>query len=893
MRSHPKPHMIGFVTALPLRRNLFGGISLVVSATLLALTFLGGAPAAVAGFGCALVILVSVRLDHTKTGAAWYFLAAGVSLLGLTSVLSSGGERFGIRDALLTAGLVTIASGIGLLIAARSRDRDWESVIDTAAVTIAAALVVWVTLLAPELSKVSLTGGVKLAALLFCLTMLALFALSVRLVLGLRAWTRAAVLLCVAVGFLIAFAIISAVVRLHDLTGGAWMIRSALIAACALIAGCAIDPSMRKLGGAASERKHELTPSRLVLLAAAALTAPWLLSVQAVRGAQQLDIAATVVCSTAVVGLVIARLAGLVLRQQRATNRELVLRRAMRGLASAEDHDHVCNSTVEAAVALAGEQGRVRASLILGSGRSAVEFATSGEAIADDKHEASVTLTLQEDRIGELVLESERPLADETVSALKSLASQAVLALESLQRTKDLLEERRELESELLRRSHLDGLTALPNRSYFLERTDAALTRIRRTEEPVSVMLVNLDDFKTVNDTLGHVAGDELLRSVSDRLLASIRTDDTCARLGSDEWAILIEESPPESPTVVAERIMAALERPFVLLGQHEVFAHASIGSATASPATEAEAEDAAELLRNAEVAMFHAKRHGRTGFEVFEPAMRAAVAERLALKAELERAVVASEFVIHYQPIVMLESGEICGVEALIRWNHAERGLIPPFHFIPLAEETGLIVPLGRFVLHEALRQGRAWQELIGQPDFVMSINLSGRQLDHSSLVTDVGNAIAQTGIDPQTVILEITETALMEDVEAAIAHLNELKTLGIQIAIDDFGTGYSSLQYLRQFPADIIKVAKPFVDGVVEPGSDEYRIADAIVRLGETFGLRALAEGIELPDQREMLRDLRCELGQGFLFSRPLEPGAIEELLKAPDPQAFASLS
>jgi diguanylate cyclase (GGDEF)-like protein len=590
---------------------------------------------------------------------------------------------------------------------------------------------------------------------------------------------------------------------------------------------------------------------------------------------------------------VIARLAGLVLRQQRATKRELVLRRAMRGLASAEDHNRVCDATVEAAVALAGEDGRVRASLILGSGRSAVEFATSGEAIAGQKYEASVVLTLQEDRIGELVLESERLLTDENVSAIKSLASQAVLALESLQRTKDLLEERRELESELLRRSHLDTLTALPNRSHFLERTNAALARIPRTREPVSVMLVNLDDFKTVNDTLGHIAGDELLRSVSDRLLTSIRTDDTCARLGSDEWAVLIEESPPESPTVVAERIMTALERPFVLLGQHEVFAHASIGSATVSPANEGEAEDAAELLRNAEVAMFHAKRHGRTGFEVFEPAMRAAVAERLALKAELEHAVVASEFVIHYQPIVMLESGDICGVEALVRWNHAERGLIPPFHFIPLAEETGLIVPLGRFILHEALRQGRAWQELIDQPEFVMSINLSARQLDHSTLVKDVGEAIEQTGIDPQTVILEITETALMEDVEAAIAHLYELKTLGIQIAIDDFGTGYSSLQYLRQFPADIIKVAKPFVDGVVEAGSDEYRIADAIVRLGETFGLRALAEGIELPEQREMLRNLRCELGQGFLFSRPLEPGAIEELLKAPDPKAFASLS
>ncbi|MGD0167325.1 MAG: EAL domain-containing protein [Gaiellaceae bacterium] len=880
------------MTAVPRRWYLLCGVSLGASASLLALPWLGSAPAAAAGIACTLAIVFVVHLDHAQTQLAWHLLAAGALLTALSAAIASPAQGIGATDVLMPAGFLALASGILMLIIARSSDRDSGSLIDTAAATTAAALIVWAALLAPKFSKSSIAGEVKVAALLYGVAALALFATAVRFVLGLRAWTRSAALLSLSVGCFVVFAALSIATRLHELTGNAGLTRSALIVGYALLAACALDSSMGRLGNVASERKHELTPSRLVLLAAAALTAPWLLSVQAARGARQLDIAATVVCSTAVIGLVIVRLAGLVLRQQRATHRELVLRRAMRGLASAEEHERVCEAIVEAAIAVAGENGRVRASLILGSGRNAIEFATSGETVSGAKHETSIPMTLQDDRIGELVLETRRPPTDGVLSALKSLASQAVLALESLQRTKDLIEERRELETELLRRSHLDGLTALPNRSHFLERTDVALSRIGRTREPVSVMIVNLDDFKTVNDTLGHIAGDELLRSVSDRLIASIRTNDTCARLGSDEWAILIEESPPESPTAVAERIMTSLERPFVLLGQHEVFAHASIGSATVTPGDMTGADDAAELLRNAEVAMFHAKRHGRTGFEVFEPAMRAAVAERLALKAELERAVVASEFVIHYQPIVMLDGGEICGVEALVRWNHPERGLIPPFHFIPLAEETGLIVPLGRFVLHEALRQGREWQELIDQPEFVMSINLSGRQLDHVALVDDVGRALEETGIDPQTVILEITETALMEDVEAAIERLNELKTLGVQMAIDDFGTGYSSLQYLRQFPADIIKVAKPFVDGVVEMGSDEYRVADAIVRLGETFGLRALAEGIELPEQREMLRNLRCELGQGFLFSRPLEPKAIEMLLLAPDAEALAPL-
>jgi diguanylate cyclase (GGDEF)-like protein len=875
--------MIGWMTVRPPRRYLFCGFLLAASAPMLAALWRGPALTATAGFACALVVLAAVRSRRPRSRAAWYLLSAGVATLAVSSIFSPDPATLGLADGLRFAGYLVLALGVGLLIEARSSGRDWSGLIDACAATAAAALLCWVALIAPELNEPPVSAQAKLIALLYPLTALVLLAVAARLALGLRAWTEASVMLGLALGFLVAAQLTSTVLRLHGSASSDWLATTELLAAFSFLALASLEPSMRELGAAASERDSQLTAGRVGLLAAAALAAPWLMAEQATRDAGRLDIAATVALSSLVTGLVLARLAGLVVGQQRTSRRELLLRQAMRELASADEHEAVCEAAVGAAAALAGEHGRVRASLILGSGRSAIKFATSGESVSQPQ-EVSIPLSLQEERIGELVLESERPLAAEVVLALESLASQVILALESLQRTKTLLEERRELESELMRRSHLDSLTALPNRSHFLERVEVALTRIQRTGEPVSVMVVNLDDFKTVNDTLGHVAGDELLKGVSDRLVASIRTDDTCARLGSDEWAILIEESPPESPSVVAERIMTALERSFVLLGQHEVFAHASIGAATAPPEYEGDT-DAPELLRNAEVAMFHAKRHGRTGFEAFEPAMRAAVAERLALKAELERAVAASEFVIHYQPIVLLESGGICGLEALVRWNHPERGLIPPFHFIPLAEETGLIVPLGRFVLHEALRQGRHWQELTALPELVISVNISGRQLDHSLFVSDVAQAIERTAIDPHTVILEITETALMEDVESAIERLHELKTLGVQVAIDDFGTGYSSLQYLRQFPADIIKVAKPFVDGVVEAGSDEYRIADAIVRLGETFGLRALAEGIELPEQRDMLRDLRCELGQGFLFARPLEPGKVEELLLAAD--------
>ena len=478
--------MIGLVTALPRRCYPYCGVVLGALASLLALLWPGGdAPVLVAGLACSTAILLAVRADFTKAGAAWYSIAAGTLLVALGAASNEPAHGLGFGDILFTAGLLTLAGGIVLLVVARASGGDWGSVIDTAAATAAAALVIWVTLLAPKLDAGSAAAGTEAASVLYCFGLLVLFALTTRLVLGLRTWTPSAALLCLAVGFLSALAATAAAVRLGELSNVAWAMRIDQIVAFALLAACALHPSRRKLGIVASERKQELTPSRLALLTTAAMTAPVVLFVQNARGAQQLDVLATVVCSIAVVALVIVRLAGLVLRQQRATHRELVLRRAMRSLASASEHDRVCAAIVEAATAIAGEHGHVRASLLLGSGRSTLEFATRGEAIPGRKHESSTPLTLQDERIGELVVESSKQLPDEIRSALKSLSSQAVLALESLQRTKDLLEERHELETELQRRSHLDALTALPNRSYFLERTEAALDKIRRSNEQV------------------------------------------------------------------------------------------------------------------------------------------------------------------------------------------------------------------------------------------------------------------------------------------------------------------------------------------------------------------------------------------------------------------------
>jgi diguanylate cyclase (GGDEF)-like protein len=827
--------------------------------------------------------LAGIGINRPRIRLPWILFAAGCSCFFVGDWLF---DHYGTVDHATWADVFYLAAypllfgGLLTIVRVRNRKRNLSSLIDATTIAVAAGLAAWVFLMAPYVHDHSTNRTYAFVLAAYPLCDVLLLGVAARLAFGGMRITASYALLGLAMFTLLLADLVYDIQQLN----GTWKnghTGDLLYLTCYVAFGAAaLAPSMRVLALPTIDKiTPGLSPQRLGLLAASTVTAPLILFVQHERGVHNLEIPMVALCSVALFALVVGRMAGLVRRQQRSTEREHTLRTSVSTLAAAEDHDLVCQAAVDAAVALVGEAGDVRASLLLGSGAERVVFATAGSTGAGAL-QVTFPLQLKAHSLGELLLESQAPLPTDLDEALRSLASQVVLALESIERTETLVEERKELESELVRTAHEDPVTGLPNRTHFLERVDYALRR-RSPEAPVSVLIVDLDDFKTVNDSLGHVAGDELLRLVSGRLLSCIRAGDTCARLGGDEWGILLEGPQQVPPTAVAERSIGALERSFVLLGQHEVFAHASIGTAVAPDEDDI---DAADLLRNAEVAMVHAKQGGKGGYTEFEPGMRAAVAERLALKAELERAVAAQEFLLHYQPIVQLETAEICGVEALIRWQHPERGLVPPYQFIPLAEETGLIVPLGRWVLIEALHQARVWQNRFnGGAPLLVSVNLSGRQLDHDSLVGDVTTALEKTGIEPQSVILEITETTLMEDVEAAIGRLHELKNLGVQIAIDDFGTGYSSLQYLRQFPADIIKVAKPFVDGVVARGSDEYRIADAIVRLGETFNLRALAEGIELPEQREMLRELRCELGQGYHFAKPLEPAGVEALLRA----------
>jgi diguanylate cyclase (GGDEF)-like protein/PAS domain S-box-containing protein len=434
---------------------------------------------------------------------------------------------------------------------------------------------------------------------------------------------------------------------------------------------------------------------------------------------------------------------------------------------------------------------------------------------------------------------------------------------------------RRDLERELEFRAFHDHLTGLANRALLEERLRHALTRSARTLGIHAVVMIDLDDFKAVNDSFGHAAGDALLIEVGRRLRSTVRGNDTVARLGGDEFAILLEDvSTVDEALATARRLLEALRAPHTIVGR-TVLVGGSAGVAVTDGHATDEAQDAADReLRNADLAMYEAKRVGDGSVELFAPEMHAAVASRVEMRSAIKKGLERGEFVVHYQPIVEFSERQIVGFEALVRWDRPGLGLVAPDVFIPIAEQTGLIVDIGTFVLGQATRQLAEWNARDGRSRY-MSVNVAGAQIQRDELLLEVATAVRASGIDPEQLLLEVTETALIQDSEGNERRLDALRELGVRLGIDDFGTGYSSLSYLQRFSMDVLKIDKSFVDDIVDGG--RAPLVEAMITMARALDLKVIAEGIETPGQMHALEQLGCRLGQGYLFSRPLPAAGI----------------
>lgn len=848
------------------------------------------------GLSCVVATVVGVIRYRPSHRSAWYLLAVAEFsfIVGdtaynlLVEVLHQDDPLPSIADVFYLATYPLVAVALFLFMGGRSSPRDWASLIDGLIFITGLGLLAWVFLMVSNFEAGNLTLAQRLISVAYPLGDVLVVAMPARLVAngGLRVRSMQFLLLGAA-GLLIAN-VLYGLIRLN----GAWYVVGGPVDSgwvlFYLAWGCAaLHPSMATIGQIPPPRSDQTGGLRMAGLAVVSLIAAAVFMTSA-------QPAATVgLFAAALFLLVIARLRLLLGVYHRSVARERTLRSTSQTLVAAPGLPDIYQVALDGARALIRTRAQIHVGIYVcradevmflagtgpehdASSRAELWQSAAAGGLLDAAGTLSVTpLHVGADEPGMLVVETATPLTLDQHEALATLAAQVTLAVTSAH-----------LADDLRRRAFHDSLTGLPNRALFQHRAQHALNMATRNGTCVAMLLLDLDDFKSVNDTHGHRTGDEVLRDVAARMQAALPHDAAVSRFNGDEFAVLIEDlTDADQADGLAERMGRSFLEPFTVDGE-ALTVHASIGLAVTG--TTDDTMDLTRLLQSADLALRAAKEGGGGQTVRFHPDLHTRKLDRITLRRDLERAVAAGKFILQYQPVVSIDTGRITGCEALIRWQHPTRGLLPPGEFVALAEETGLIVDLGRWVLDQACAQARAWTEA-GHRHLAMAVNVSAYQLHETGFLDDVRSALRKHRLDPGQLVLELTESIFADDTYATAEQLRALRESGVKIAIDDFGTGYSSLSYLQKFNFDILKIDKSFVDALGRSDANARAMVQAIIFLADALHLDVIAEGIERPEQRDELRTLRCRSGQGYLYSKPVDADRMTVLLKQP-PQTWA---
>jgi diguanylate cyclase (GGDEF)-like protein/PAS domain S-box-containing protein len=859
------------------------------------------------GLSSWVAVIVGIRRNKPSYALPWRLIALGFLLYWMGDVYTYSYPQLilhhevpfpSIGDAIYLTVYPAQMLGLLLLVRRRNPHRDRNTLIDAAILTLGLSLLSWVLQIAPYLHDPTMGLLPKLVSVAYPLGDIMLLAAVIRLILDSGRRQPAFYLVTASVVSLLVTDFVYGVMTLDNAYHHQLLLDLGWTAYQMLWAAAALHPSMVALQEPSSDqREAKLTPLRLTLLTGASLIAPICILLKELhRG--DLDLIVIICASVVLFGFVVMRMVDLVRQQERSVARERTFAEEKARLMA-----EIQRRSSEARFASLVQHSSDLITVVGPDATITYQSPSSEHVLGYPPHEllgtrfdrlvppedAGRVLRLLADgsayarRDGQLI-ECTLRHRDGTLHQFEILHTNLIddPHVSGIVLNARDISERKAFEEQLAHQAFHDPVTNLPNRALFVERVRHAIGRARRESRELGVIFLDIDDFKTINDSLGHGAGDAALIDVAKRLSESIRSSDTAARFGGDEFVVLLEDlEGTDTAAEVAERILEDLRRPLMVAGK-ELVVRGSIGISILDSESTSSAD---ELIRDADAAMYIAKRDGKGGYRLFEPEMHAGVLARLELRADLQRALENGQFDLHYQPIVRLADSCVVGMEALLRWRHPERGLVVPGEFIPFAEETGLIVPIGRWVLREACREAVAirqlWDE--GAPLY-MCVNLSVKQLQHSDVISDVEDALTESGLEPHLLTLEITESMLIDDPDIAVVKLNELRALGLRIAMDDFGTGYSSLSYLSRFPVDVIKMDRSFLRPEATP--EAVDLSSAVVALGSSLSLEVVAEGIELDEQLTRLRDLGCELGQGFHFARPMEAERMLDYLSGSSP-------